>query len=79
MVAVECHLKHKPDPAGTKPSSVAATVNLGSSYSVDVKPLVTGDGTVGLLIKSLSSDGARYYSKEGGSASQAPQLQITYG
>src|SRR5205823_12270721 len=41
--------------------------------------LVTGDGMVSFLVKSTSSDGARYYSKESGTAAQAPQLQVTCG
>jgi hypothetical protein len=32
-----------------------------------------------MLIKSTSADGARYYSKEGGTTAQAPQLKITCG
>jgi fibronectin type 3 domain-containing protein len=65
--------------AGTKAGSVATTVNLSTSYLFDVKPLVTGDGTVSFLVKSTNSDGARYYSKESGTAAQAPQLQVTCG
>jgi hypothetical protein len=52
-------------------------VNLNTSYLFDVTPLVTGDGTVSMVIKSTSGDGARYYSKEAGTPSQVPQLQVT--
>ena len=54
-------------------------VALNTSYLFDVKPLITGDGTVSMLLKSTSSDGARYYCKESGTATQAPQLQVTCG
>ncbi len=64
----------------TKISSVASTVNLNTSYLFDVTPLITGDGTVSILIKSINDDGARYYSKEGGGTpAQLPQLQLTCG
>jgi hypothetical protein len=65
--------------AGTKVGSVTTSVALNTSYLFDVKPLITGDGTVTMMIKSTSSDGARYYSKEGGTTIQDPQLQITCG
>jgi chitodextrinase len=63
----------------TKVGSVPTAVALNTSYLFDVKPLVTGDGTVSMLLKSTSSDGARYYSTESGTATQAPQLQVTCG
>jgi chitodextrinase len=68
-----------PVAGATKVGSVPTAVSLSTSYLFDVTPLVTGDGTVSMLIKSTSSDGARYYSKEGGTPSQAPQLQVTCG
>ena len=68
-----------PTANATKTSSVPGTVNLSTAYQFDVKPLITGNGVVSMLIKSTSSDGARYYSKEGGTTTQAPQLQITCG
>jgi hypothetical protein len=49
-------------------------VALHTSYQFDVKPLITGNGTVSMMVKSISSDGARYYSKEGGTAAQDPWL-----
>jgi hypothetical protein len=54
-------------------------VALNTSYEFDVKPLITGNGTVSMLLKSTSTDGARYYSKEGGTAAQDPQLKVTCG
>jgi hypothetical protein len=68
-----------PVAGATKVGSVPTAVNLSTSYLFDVKQLVTGDGTVSMLIKSTNADGARYYSKEGGTTSQAPQLQVTCG
>jgi hypothetical protein len=68
-----------PVAGATKVGSVPTAVSLSTSYLFDVTPLVTGDGTVSMLIKSTSSDGARYYSKEAGTPSQAPQLQVTCG
>jgi fibronectin type 3 domain-containing protein len=65
-----------PAAGATKVSSVATAVALNSSYFFDVAPLITGDGTISVLIKSPNSDGARYYSKESGTSAQAPQLQI---
>ena len=65
--------------AGTKVGSVTTAVALNTSYEFDVKPLITGNGTVSMMVKSTSSDGARYYSKEGGTAAQDPQLQVTCG
>src|SRR5215212_3011450 len=65
--------------AGTKAGSVTTPTALNTSYLFDVKPLITGDGTVTMMLKTASTDGARYYSKEGGSAAQDPQLQVTCG
>lgn len=65
-----------PVAATARVASLSAPVALGTSYLVDVTPLVTGDGTVSLLLTSPSSDGARYYSREGGTSAQAPQLQV---
>ena len=63
----------------TKVGSVPTAVALSTSYQFDVTPLVTGDGTVSMVLKSTNSDGARYYSKEGGTPGQVPQLQVTCG
>ncbi len=54
-------------------------VSANTWYEVDVKvddtPLITGDGTYTLLVKSTSGDGADYSSKE--AASNKPQLVVT--
>ena len=42
---------------------------------IDVTPLVTGEGTFSLRVKTLSADSADYKSKE--EASKAPQLVVT--
>jgi hypothetical protein len=60
----------------TKFSSIGA-VTEGNWYEVDVKPLITGDGTFSLRVNSTSSDGADYNSKE--AAGFAPQLVLTVG
>jgi hypothetical protein len=70
---------NQPTAAATKTSSVASAVALNTGYNFDVSPLVTGDGIISLIIKSTSGDGARYYSTEGGSTTQAPQLSVTCG
>jgi len=62
--------------AGTKVSSVTSAVALNTSYQFDVKPLISGSGTVSMMIKSSSTDGARYYSKEAGTTAQDPQLHV---
>ncbi len=56
---------------------MTTAVALNTSYQFDVKPLISGDGTVSMMVKSTSGDGARYYSKEGGTTAQDPQLQVT--
>jgi chitodextrinase len=65
--------------AGTKAGSVSGAVANDASYLFDVTPLVTGDGTVSFLVKSTNADGARYLSQESGTATTAPQLQVTCG
>jgi fibronectin type 3 domain-containing protein len=65
--------------AGTKVGSVTTAVALNTAYEFDVKPLITGDGPVSMIIKSINSDGARYYSKEGGNPAQDPKLLVTCG
>jgi len=52
------------------------TVSAGSWYEVDVKSLVSGDGTFSLRASSTSSDGAYYTSREG-VAGFTPQLIVT--
>jgi hypothetical protein len=64
-----------PATTGAQLASLGA-VAVNTSYLVDVTPAVSGDGTVTIRASSTNADGARYYSKEG-SATQAPQLQVT--
>ena len=52
-------------------------VSSGATYTIDVTGGVTTlNGTVSFRIGTTSGDGARYYSKEGGTAAQAPQLTV---
>jgi hypothetical protein len=53
-----------------------ASVSVGQSYPLDVSAAVTGDGAVSFRLSSSSSDGARYFSKEGGTT-QRPTLTVT--
>jgi fibronectin type 3 domain-containing protein len=69
----------QPAAATTKTSSVASAVALSTAYTWDAKPLVTGNGLVSMVMKSTSGDGARYYSTEGGTSTQAPTLTVTCG
>ena len=64
-----------PAPAGGAVASLGS-VALNTTYLVNVTPLVTGDGAVTIRVSSTSSDGARYFSREG-STTQAPQLPVT--
>lgn len=64
-------------PSGAKVASVPTAVALSTSYLFDVTPLVAGNGTVSLVLTSTSSDGARYFSEEGGTAAQDPLLTVT--
>jgi chitodextrinase len=69
----------QPAAAATKTSSVATTVALSTAYTWNATPLVGGNGVVTMVLKSPSSDGARYYSTEGGTGTQAPKLTVTCG
>ncbi len=66
---------------GTRPTIDGAVlanlgaVSIGTWYELDVTPAVSGDGVVSLGIKSSSTDGAHYASRE--DAAHAPQLVIT--
>jgi hypothetical protein len=59
-------------------ASITTSVAASTAYTVDVSPLVTGNGTVSIRQKNTSSDGARFYSKEG-SATAGPRLVISCG
>ena len=64
------------------PAANAATiaslgaVALGATYTLVVTSAVTGDGVASFRLTSTSSDGARYFSKEG-SSTQQPKLTVT--
>jgi chitodextrinase len=62
--------------ADTTSLGTLGAVAVGTWYEVDVTPLVTGDGAVGLRVSSTSTNGADYSSKEG-AAGLAPQLVVT--
>jgi hypothetical protein len=65
--------------SGAPVASIATPVALSTAYLVDVTPLVAGNGTFTIRATGNSSDGARYYSRNGNAATLAPQLQITCG
>jgi chitodextrinase len=57
---------------GTSPG-----VELGTSYTVDVTPAVTGDGPVSFGLTTARSDAARYFSIQGTAiAAQQPHLTV---
>jgi chitodextrinase len=61
--------------AGSAVGSLGA-VAINTTYSLDVTQAVTGPGPIAFRVSSTSSDGVRYFSKQG-SATQAPKLVIT--
>jgi chitodextrinase len=65
--------------AGAPVASIVTPVALNTAYLVDVTPIITGNGTYTIRVTGNSSDGARYYSKDGNAATVAPQLQVTCG
>jgi hypothetical protein len=64
----------RPAPTTGIVSKWGSPVALSTSYPFDVTSLVPGSGTVGIMVQSPNSDGARYYSKN--SSGTAPQLQV---
>ena len=49
----------------------------GATYTVDVTKGVSAlNGEVAFRVGSTSGDGAHYYSKEGGTTTQKPQLTV---
>ncbi len=58
----------------TKLASLGA-VTKGNWYEVDITPLITGESVYSLLVKSTSSNGADYNSKE--ATEFSPQLVVT--
>jgi hypothetical protein len=65
---------NRPAIDGTTLSSLGA-VSIGRWYELDVTPAVTGDGTLSLGIKTSSTDGVHYASRE--DSTHAPQLVVT--
>jgi hypothetical protein len=53
------------------------SVSTGTWDETDITPAVSGDGVVSLRLKSTSSNGANFASKEAGTTT-APQLVVTY-
>ena len=62
--------------ANTATIASLGSVSQGVTYALAVTSAVTGDGVVSFRLTSTSSDGARYFSKEGSSAQQ-PKLTVT--
>ena len=65
---------NRPAIDGPTLSSLGA-VAIGGWYELDVKPAVTGDSLLALGVRTSSSDGVHYSSRE--DASHAPQLVVT--
>jgi chitodextrinase len=59
--------------ADATPLGILPAVVFGTTYTVDVTSIATGDGVVGLAVLPRSTNGADYSSKEG---SQAPRLIV---
>jgi hypothetical protein len=70
---------NQPAAAAGTTSGVATAVALDTAYDWNATSLVTGNGVVSMALKSTSSDGARYYSTEGGTATQDPTLIVSCG
>jgi hypothetical protein len=64
-----------PAPVGSVIASLGS-VSAGASYALDVTSAITGDGPLSLRMSSTSSNGARYFSKEGGTTTQRPSLTV---
>jgi len=65
--------------AGTPVATIGTTTSLNTTYTVDVSPLVTGNGTITIRAHGNTTDGTRYFSKDGNPATVAPQLQVSCG
>lgn len=63
--------------ANSPVASIPTAVALNTTYLVDVTPFVSGNGTLTIRASGLSSDGARYYSRDGNADTVRPQLQVT--
>jgi hypothetical protein len=67
-----------PATVGTGITTTSSPAVLGAAVSFNVLPLVNGNGPLTLRVAGTSSDGVRYFSKEG-SATLGPRLQLTCG
>ncbi len=67
-----------PAVSGAPVASITTAVVQNTAYTVDVSSLVSGNGTVSIRQKNTSSDGARYFSKEG-STTAGPKLVVLCG
>jgi hypothetical protein len=65
-----------PSAAGGVIASLGAVV-AGSWLEVDLTSLITGDGTYGLRVSTISDNGADYCSKETADSSLAPRLVVS--
>ena len=65
-----------PAPSGS-PSDDKAAVTKSTFVDYDVKPLVTGNGTVNLITVGTSSDGTDVASREDATVAHRPQLIVT--
>jgi chitodextrinase len=68
---------NQPAASSTLVASIPTAVKLNTAYTWDVTPLITGDGLVSMKVVSANSDAAKYWSKDGSTSAQAPQLQVT--
>ena len=65
--------------AGGPVASITTPVALSTAYFVDATSLITGNGPITIRASGNSTDGARYYSRNGNAATLAPELQLTCG
>ncbi|HEY4277388.1 MAG TPA: DNRLRE domain-containing protein [Conexibacter sp.] len=65
--------------AGPPIAAISSPVALNTTYVVDVSALVTGNGMLTIRAHGNSTDGVRYFSKDGNPAAVAPQLQVQCG
>jgi hypothetical protein len=67
---------NQPVPTST-PVATLGRVTSGSTQTVDVTPLVAGDGTVDIAITSTNADDVGYAAKEATNAARRPVLLVT--
>ena len=65
---------NKPSYNSTVVGSIGAVVS-GAWYEIDVKSVITADGTYAFALESTSTNGADYVSRQGASANR-PQLVV---